>query len=304
MDTSGTDIVGLGVVAIDEIIYVDTFPTENTKSRVRSRRRQAGGMTSCALAAAATLGSRCRMLGRLGDNASSDFARGEMHKVGIDTSQMCFVPDAHPIECTIVVTQDTGSRTVFADRGRIAPLEAHELRAEWFDGAGVLHIDHLDPVAALAAARLAKHAGLQIVSDVERICLELPALRSLIDHFICSAPFAHQYTGAEHPAEACQLLADSGEHHTVVVTAAETGCYWWSRDAREVTHQAGHVIESCDTTGCGDVFHGVFCHGLAKRWPIGQIIEWSNAAAALHAGRTGDWSHLPTAEEIDLLLHR
>ncbi len=67
-------------------------------------------------------------------------------------------------------------------------------------------------------------------------------------------------------------------------------------------HTPAHRIEPVDTTGCGDVFHGAFCHGLAQGWPIKQIIPFANAAAAIKATRTGGWLAVPTLQEVHDIL--
>ena len=78
MRTNTHDIVGLGVIAVDEMLYVDSYPPADGKKFLTGRRRQGGGNTSCALAAAARLGSRCALLGRLGDDELSQFARNTL----------------------------------------------------------------------------------------------------------------------------------------------------------------------------------------------------------------------------------
>jgi hypothetical protein len=47
------DILGLDVVAVDDLVYVDRFPRPNTKMCIHSKRRQGSGLTATALVAAA-----------------------------------------------------------------------------------------------------------------------------------------------------------------------------------------------------------------------------------------------------------
>jgi len=296
------DIVGLGVIAVDDMLYVDKYPPANIKVRLQERRRQGGGTVSCGLAAAAKLGSRCVALGRLGDNPESDFVRRHLGGLGVDLSPVLYDPDCGPIHTTIVVAADTGSRAIFADYNVARPLEPGELRPEWFAGAKVLLVDHFHSATVLAGVKLGRAAGLQMVSDIERDLPDLPAIRPYIDHYLVSAESALPYSGCTTPAEACQALAQSGHHRTVVVTAGEQGCYWLTRDSSQVRHLPAHAVTPVDTTGCGDVFHGVFCHGLAAGWPIERILAWSNAAAAIKATRKGGWAAVPTTQEIEHML--
>jgi ribokinase len=296
------DIIGLGVIAVDEMLYVDSYPPADGKKFLTGRRRQGGGNTSCALAAAARLGSRCALLGRLGDDELSQFAREHLTRTGVDLSYLLHDPSCGPIYALIVVSADTGSRAIFVDPASIKPLEQEELCPEWFEGAKVLMVDHLYPAAILPAIRLARQLGLQVVSDIELEMPELAEIRAGVDHFICSMEFALPYTGERDPQAACEMLSRSAPHRTVVVTAGQDGCYWYTRDQSAVRHVPAHRINAVDTTGCGDVFHGAFCHGLAAGWSVDRIIQFANAAAAVKATRTGGWAAVPTREEVGHVL--
>jgi ribokinase len=269
---------------------------------VSGRRRQGGGNTSCALAAAARLGSRCALLGRLGEGELSRFVRDHLSSTGVDLSRILCDRESGPIYCMIVVAADTGSRAIFIDRSLIKPLLPAELRPEWFADAKVLLVDNLHPPTILPAVRMAREQGLQVVSDIETRVPELDAIRAQIDHFICSAEFAVPYTGAQGPSEACRVLAQSGRHRTVAVTAGAAGCYWCNDGQPNVIHTPPHSVDPVDTTGCGDVFHGAFCHGLAQGWPIERVIPFANAAGAIKATRTGGWAAVPTPEEVQRML--
>ncbi|HOB73112.1 MAG TPA: PfkB family carbohydrate kinase [Phycisphaerae bacterium] len=303
MQPTPCDIVGLGVIAVDDMLYVDTYPPPNTKMGIRERRRQGGGTMSCALATAARLGSSCRALGRLGDNELSRFAREKLGSLGVDLSLLQYDPAAEPVYCVIVVAADTGWRSIYRDYALTKGLAPEELRPEWFAGAKVLLVDHFGPPTILAGVKLARRHGLQIVSDIEQNVPEFPEIRQYIDHLICSESFAMPYTGTGTPAEACAALVSSGQHRTVVVTAGDQGCYWHT-EGGEVRHQPAHKVKAVDTTGCGDVFHGIFCHGLARGWPIEKTIQWASAGAAIKAGRVGGWMAVPTVEEIEDMLRQ
>ena len=115
MDRNAHDIVGLGVIAVDDVLYVDSYPPSDAKVPIVSRRRQGGGNTSCALAAAARLGSRCAALGRLGDDDLSQYARKHLARAGVDLSRVLHDPECGPIYAMIVVSRDTGSRAIYFD---------------------------------------------------------------------------------------------------------------------------------------------------------------------------------------------
>ena len=59
-----------------------------------------------------------------------------------------------------------------------------------------------------------------------------------------------------------------------------------------------------DTTGAGDVFHGAFCCAMLEQMPLGAVLEFSNAAAALNCTAIGARGHVPGREEVQALIER
>jgi sulfofructose kinase len=258
-----TDVLGYGVLAVDDMIYVDSYPPPDGKVQVRGRRRQGGGVVSCALVTAARLGAGAAALRRLGDDELSVFARTHMSVAGVDLSRVVHQPDAGPVWCTIVVAADTGKRSIYSDSSMVRPLEPNELRPRWFDGAKVLLVDHMHPPGVVAAARLAKERGASVVSDIERKAAWLPEVRQSIDHWVSSAEFALPNTGCDDAAEACAAMIGTGWHRTVVVTAGEHGCFWCTADDPRPRHEPAFDVKPVDTTGCGDVPRGLLLRPLA-----------------------------------------
>jgi sugar/nucleoside kinase (ribokinase family) len=299
------DIIGIGDIAVDDTLHMPCYPAADSKTRILSRKRQGGGRISCALAAAARLGSPCAILGRLGDGNGSAFTRKYLgEELGVDLSLMLHDPACGPTHSTIIVAADTGSRAVFIDHSIIKPLAAEELKPEWFAAGSVLLVDSLNPPCILEAVKLARQAGMIVVSDIERDSPQYLETRHYIDHLVHGSEFALSYTQTKCPADACKALADSSDHETTVVTAGGRGCYWRTRGEDVVHHHPAYKIRPVDTTGCGDVFHGVFCCGVAQSWPIEKTIEYATAAAAIKATRFGGWLTVPTLDEIQELIHR
>src|SRR2546422_5789182 len=77
------DVLGLGAVAVDELIYVDSYPPPDQKAHVLRTERQCGGLTATALVAASRFGAKCAYAGALGDDELSRFATNRMLEEGI-----------------------------------------------------------------------------------------------------------------------------------------------------------------------------------------------------------------------------
>src|SRR5439155_26722425 len=97
------DVLGLGAVAVDEWIYVDSYPPPDEKAHVLRTERQCGGLTATALVAAARFGAKCAYAGVLGDDELSQFAIERMRAEGIDLDHLLARHDARPVHSYIVI---------------------------------------------------------------------------------------------------------------------------------------------------------------------------------------------------------
>src|SRR5436305_4421490 len=110
------DVLGLGCVAVDDLLYVPAYPPADAKVQVRRRERQCGGLTATALVAAARLGSRCAFAGVLGvDDDDTHFVVETFRREGVDTTHLVRRPGARPIHSTIIVDEGRHTRTILFD---------------------------------------------------------------------------------------------------------------------------------------------------------------------------------------------
>ena len=296
---SALDLLGLGSVAVDELLHVDAFPAPDTKLRVTHRERRCGGLTGVALLAAARLGARCGYAGRLGFDPASGFVEKALAQAGIDTQRAPRADGHRVVESTIVVATDTGTRNVFSHSP--GNTGAHDTlpAADAIRAARVLLIDHHGIPGSIRAAAIARAAGGAVLGDFERD--EDPRFRellALVDHLILSESFARRVTGAVSPADAATRLW-SPDRQLVIVTCGGDGC--WFTDGGHVQHVPAFEVAVIDTTSCGDVFHGAYATALASGMEIAARVRFASAAAALKAARRSA-EPLPTRAEVETLL--
>jgi sugar/nucleoside kinase (ribokinase family) len=58
-------------------------------------------------------------------------------------------------------------------------------------------------------------------------------------------------------------------------------------------------VDTVDTLGAGDVFHGAFALGLAEQRPVEEVIRRASAVAALKCTRFGGRAGIPCSEDVD-----
>jgi sugar/nucleoside kinase (ribokinase family) len=289
------DVLALGNVAVDDLLYVPAYPPPDTKTRIARSQRQCGGLAATALVAAARLGARCAYAGVLGDNELSHFVEAALRSEGIEISHVVRHDDALPTHSTIIVDVANGTRNIFFEaRGRCGADETRP-GAEIIRSARVLLIDPWGEAGMLRAAKLARENEIAVVADIERDDFDAFAeLFALADHPILSQEFALQLTGASTPEAAARAVWNE-TRHTVVVTCGEAGGVAISREYSDLEPRRypSFPVKVVDTTGCGDVFHGAYAAALAQGCGVAERLRMAAAAAALKATRAGGQAGIP-----------
>ena len=150
------DILGLGAVAVDDLLYVEAYPPPDAKARVVRQERHCGGLTATALVAAARLGARCAYAGVLGSDELSAFALACLEREGIDVSRAEQKPSAGPVHSHIVVDQRRGTRNIFSYERRVVGASLRT-PAALIASCRVLLVDHLGVPGMIRAARRGRH---------------------------------------------------------------------------------------------------------------------------------------------------
>jgi sulfofructose kinase len=295
------DVIGLGAVSVDDLIFVDHYPQLNTKVIVQSRYRQGGGLAGTALVAAARLGAKVAYCGVLGEDELSQYSRQEFTKEEVDCSLIADKADARPLYSTIIVHKPTGQRSIlFSLEGFTEPDDGIIINA-FSKGCQVLFVDHTVPSAALCAMRLAHADSIPVVADIEADTFpKLADFIGQVDHLILGVELANRLTGAQEPEVAVRSLASS-QRACCVVTVGDQGC-WYSEWGGEAYHFPAFSVPVVDTTGCGDVFHGAYAASLSCGKEIRSTIEFASAAAAIKATQPGGRAGIPTRSQVEEFL--
>lgn len=83
----------------------------------------------------------------------------------------------------------------------------------------------------------------------------------------------------------------------VVVTEGEHGS-WCASPEGDFHTPAYPAPRVRDTTGAGDVFHGAFLFGQAKRWNLRRSLHVASATASLKCRELGGRAGIPTLDEV------
>lgn len=303
--SAGIDVLGLGAVAVDDLFFLNEFPQPDSKVRVVSSERQAGGLTGTALVAAARLGRSAAYAGTLGEDDLSRFITNGLESEGIRTEWVVRRAGARPYRSAIIVDMKTKSRTILSCADGVVGADDTLPEESLILSSRVLFVDHSGLRGMLRAARIARSAGIAVVGDFEhRHPAPFDELFALTDHLVLPIEFARLLTGAGDGRRAAEALWDE-TRAAVVVTMGAEGCWYVSAEhPGDARHQPAFRVEVVDTTGCGDVFHGAYAACLSRGLGIGDRVRVASAAAAIKATRPGGQKGIPSAAEVDEFLNR
>jgi sulfofructose kinase len=280
------DILGFGTVAIDDFLHVARFPAPDEKAEVLRKNRKLGGLVGTALAAAARTEASCAYAGTLGTDELSRFVGDGLQAFGIDISH---------------AVVDKATRNCFFHLA-MKPLRAEQLDERVIGSARILLVDQLGKEAVRCACRL----GIPAVADMEWCDqLDVWEMMDMVDHLIVSRGFACRLTGTEDPVEALKVLHKEKKRKCTALTLGKDGvCFLRGETTGDVERLPAFQVQTVETTGCGDVFHGVYAAYLARKMAVRDCLVYASAAAALYASRPSGWEHLPLPSEIRSLLDR
>ena len=297
------DVVGLGASTVDVLTLVDHLPAEDEVLRAIDISVQGGGPVATAIVTLARLGASAAMIDTIGDDWRGALIRDEFQREGVSVEYLKSGKGWTSSTSCILVKKDNGARSIVWLPGTAPEFISSDLPRSAIASAKILHLNGRHWEACLAAARIAREAGVQVSFDggAGRYRAELRQLVPLTDICIVARDFAEKYTQESDIAKAAEALLSSGPG-LVVITDGTRGSWVHSRAGRSF-HQPAYLLpQVVDTTGCGDSYHGAFLFGVLKGFDLEKTAALASAVAALNSQRLGGRSGLPSYEQVDSFL--
>jgi ribokinase len=261
-----------------------------------------GGKGANQAVAAARLGARTSLIGRIGrDNFGADL-RAFLASQGIDLRYVRESETASTGTALIVVAEKDNAIVVVPAAN--AELTAREVESADFGPGDVLVSQFEIPAPTIMAffAR-GRAVGARTIFnpapalELDRALLALADLVILNETELAAFTQRHVDTsttpaGIADVARALRTSAEQaicvtiGSRGAVAVVGDETHCI------------AGRAVEVADTTGAGDCFTGAVAAELARGRPLRDALEFANRAASICVQRMGAGPSMPSRDEV------
>lgn len=287
-------ILVIGHAAYDITMAVDSFPKENTKNRIDNRVECGGGPAGNAAYLLGKWGLDVHFAGVVGNDEYGKRIKEELESVNVDTKYLEFSDDFNTTNSFIVANKENGSRTVFAYRDKNMQMKEFVLDFEpdiiLFDG------QEMDMTNKL----LDKYPNAISIIDAGRPTEEIIEICKKVNYLVCSKYFAETVTNIS--------MEDNGSmskaynymkeifNNEIIITLEDKGCLYGLDN--QIKIMPSLEVDAIDTTGAGDIFHGAFTYGIAKKYPLEKVLKIANIAGALSVTKVGSKYSMPNKEEI------
>ena len=298
-----SSIVVLGGINMDLVTFAARFP-EAGETVVGDRfLTYAGGKGANQAVAAARMGARCAMVGRVGDDLFGPQLLDGMRAFGVDVSRVETVPGESSGIAVISVDGAAQNRIIQVLGANTTCGPAEAARAiEAMDGASVLMLQLEAPLdVSLAAARAASAAGKTVILDpgpVRPFPEEFYGLCSVItpNETEAAALVGFPVAGPEAAYQAADALLARGVGAAVVKLGAQ-GAVYAADGVRG--QQTAFPVAAVDSVAAGDAFNGALAVCLAQGYDLPGAVRMAALAAALAVTVTGAQDSMPTRQEVE-----
>ena len=293
-----------GSINMDVVATADRHPKVGETVAGREVLYFPGGKGANQAVAAARLGVKTTLIGRLGRDAFGAELRTFLGAQGIDLGS-AREADTHSGTAIITVAESDNTIVVIpgsnalvsADDVADAPLTKGDVAVSQFE------ISLPTIVAFFRRARAAGGTTLLNPAPAQKMSAELLAL---VDILVLNETELGFLAGVElsESDEAARILEvarrlQAREDQTICVTLGKRGVL--ALAGREEIAVPGRAVQAVDTTGAGDCFVGALAAQLADGKPIRDALEYANAAASICVQRMGAAPSMPTAAEVAAL---
>ncbi len=269
-------LLGLGHVVLDHSMLVEKMPGSDSKTVALEGKELVGGPVARACITAARLGVDTAFLGTVGQDLAADVIAETFKQEAV--SAMLHQTGRRSARAALLVERQQGRRTVLLDRGDLADLPGNALDELDLKDCQLLLLDGKEHLG-LEAARRVHAAGGRVMLDLGSARSDpLPFIQAA-DMLVASKAFMLDFAPDSDMLEGARRLRDLGPR-LVVITLGAGGAIV-NQGGESFWFPAWNPGEIRDTTGAGDVYHGVLAWTLLNGEETGRALALAAVASGL-----------------------
>ncbi len=295
-------ILCAGIIVLDEVFQVDSFPPPDGKVQAKGFFVVNGGCAANAAVAIARLGGRAALAGPLGgpagEDANGDRVLNALAREGVDCAGCQRIAGLSTALSAIFI--DTrGDRMIVTYRDERIAAATPADPAGLVAGADAVLADNRFPDFVRPICAAARQRGITVVLDADRPTEMSEDLFRIATHVVFSSECLRATTGLDDLGAALTRMAGATRAFLAVTNGPEDVLWLKGRTLRR---SPVFAITAVDTLGAGDVFHGGFTLALAEGRDVVAAMRFAAAAAGLKCTRLGGSTAAPRRAEVEALL--
>lgn len=293
----------VGSVNRDVVLKVARRPAPGETVTDAEMSLHGGGKGANQAVAAARLGARVAMIGRVGDDSLGESLLASMKDRGVEVSRVKRTNEAATGVAVITVTPDgENAITVAPGANRRLTTDDVEAASEAFRNAEVVVAQmEIPPEVVERASEIARNAGARMLLNFAPARSEAPpSLLEGLDPLVVNEHEAAFLLGKK-VSDVDTALSAAGEllalgPRSVVVTLGPDGAVCASEDS--LKRFRSPRVDVKDTTGAGDAFVGALAARLAAGDGLPEAVSYAVLAGAVAVTGVGAQEALPTPEDV------
>ncbi|HJQ77709.1 MAG TPA: ribokinase [Acidimicrobiia bacterium] len=296
------DVVVIGSINHDMTVLTPRLPSPGETVLGTSHYLGGGGKGANQSVAAARLGARVAMVGRVGEDEQGEALVAALAMEGIETVAIGVDPET-PTGLAVITVDAAAENTIVVSPGANMTMTPSHLDEDLISSARVVLAQLEVPVETVTAAAAAC-TGIFILNPAPARPLPTELLER-VDVLVPNRPELAFLVGGPEPAGAGDMAEAArriGHRGSTVVTMGADGALLIDDD-RMVGVPAPRV-DPVDPTGAGDAFCGALAHALSLGVDLLAAVERAVVAGALATTRPGAQTAMPRRVELEAALDR
>lgn len=292
----GVDVVVVGSMNRDITVLTPRLPDPGETVLGERHHSGGGGKGANQAIAAARLGSRVAMVGRVGDDEAGHVLRDGLADEGIDVTWVG-LDSMVPTGLALITVDARAENTIVVSPGANATLGPDHLPPQMLTGATVVLAQLEIPIDTVIAAAAATK-GLFLLNPAPAAALP-PDLLERLDVLIPNRTELGILASTEVPAttaEAVAAVKHLGRDRPTVVTLGGDGAL--IVEGGDAIHIPAVEVDPIDPTGAGDAFCGALAHALAAGLTLEVAVGQAVIAGAIATTRSGAQAAMPNERQV------
>ncbi len=300
-----TDILVIGSLNADLVVRAPRFPAPGETIQGEDLVIFPGGKGANQAVAAARLGAKVAMVGRVGKDSFGTTLIDNLKNNKVDVRHI-LRDDSTPTGTAVIVLDSHGQNTIVVLPGANGKVNSTDIEPEAFMDSPILLAQFEIPLeTVIYSANLAREKKLRILLNPAPARTLPDELLMTVDYIVPNETELGLLTGKPvnnlgSIEEACRSLISRGAQNTIVTLGANGALIVNKNRAK---HIPAYEVKVVDTTAAGDAFVGGLAVGLLNGKSLEDAVQYACACGALAVTKFGAQPSLPTTEDIEKLLH-